>query len=104
MMALLAVLVTTTALAGGGIKKMPADLALPQSGDSPGKVTFAHTTHVDESKPDCTVCHPRLFSILKTQSADRRIVHARMEKGAQCGACHNGKTAFKMDDCGNCHR
>jgi c(7)-type cytochrome triheme protein len=104
MMALLAVLVATTVMAGGGIQKMPSDLTLPQSGDSPGKVTFAHASHVDQGKPDCTICHPKLFSILQARSADRKIVHAKMEKGAQCGACHNGKAAFKMDDCSVCHR
>lgn len=102
-MALLAILVATTVLAGGGIQKMPPDLTLPQSGDSPGKVTFAHSSHVDPARPDCTICHPKLFSILAARSADRKILHAKMEKGAQCGACHNGKTAFKMDDCSVCH-
>jgi hypothetical protein len=33
-----------------------------------------------------------------------RITHAKMEKGRQCGACHNGKAAFGFDDCTACHR
>jgi len=101
----LAVLVAAAAVdAGEGIKKMPADHALQQSPDSPGKVTFNHSSHVDATKPDCTGCHPRLFSILKARSAERRIVHVRMEKGQQCGACHDGKKSFAMDDCTVCHR
>lgn len=74
--------------------------------DSPGKVVFSHQTHVDQSKPDCTTCHPKLFKMLKPGStADGTpIVHAKMEKGRQCGACHNGKDAHGFDDCTTCHR
>ena len=104
MIAALAVLVAATVMAGGDIKKMPADLRLHQSPDSPGKVTFNHASHVDTSKPDCTSCHPRLFSILQDRSKERTILHARMQKGAQCGACHNAKKAFGLDDCSTCHR
>ena len=28
---------------------------------------------------------------------------AQMEKGLSCGACHNGKEAFKIDECAKCH-
>jgi c(7)-type cytochrome triheme protein len=28
---------------------------------------------------------------------------AEMEKGKSCGACHNGKTAFKTGECVKCH-
>jgi c(7)-type cytochrome triheme protein len=32
------------------------------------------------------------------------IVHATMEKGEQCGMCHDGKKAFALDeDCTFCH-
>jgi c(7)-type cytochrome triheme protein len=27
-----------------------------------------------------------------------------MDKGASCGACHNGKKSFGFDDCTLCHR
>lgn len=88
------------------LPKLPEQLTLPQSPDSPGKVTFLHATHLGE-RPDCTRCHPKLFSIMKAspaRAAARRITHANMEKGRQCGACHNGKAAFGFDDCTACHR
>jgi c(7)-type cytochrome triheme protein len=92
---------------GQNLPKLPADVTLPRSSDSPGKVIFAHPSHVGmRAKPDCTQCHPKLFSILKQQprqTADR-ITHARMEKGQKCGACHNGKAAFGFDNCTSCHR
>ena len=28
---------------------------------------------------------------------------AEMEKGKSCGACHNGKAAFKVGECAKCH-
>ncbi len=89
------------------LPKLPDALVLPQAPDSPGKVTFLHVSHLGD-RPDCTRCHPKLFSIMKRAGgktpADRRITHARMEKGRLCGACHNGKAAFGFDDCTACHR
>lgn len=105
--------IVALALAVGGIAiaqdlpKLPDALALQQSGDSPGKVTFLHVSHLGD-RPDCTRCHPKLFSIVKQPAgkvaAGRKITHASMEKGRQCGACHNGKAAFGFDDCTACHR
>jgi c(7)-type cytochrome triheme protein len=100
----LALLVAASVVAGGEVKKMPPDLTLAQSGDSPGKVTFSHATHVDAARPSCVTCHPRLFSILNVKSEERKITHKKMEKGAQCGSCHNGKTMFGFDDCTMCHK
>jgi len=102
-LAMLVTLVVIAASAGGEITRMPADRAMAQAPDSPGTVTFNHSTHVDAEKPDCTSCHPRLFSILRRAEGERRVTHAQMEKGAQCGACH-GKNAFNFDDCTGCHR
>jgi c(7)-type cytochrome triheme protein len=28
----------------------------------------------------------------------------QMEKGKSCGACHDGKRAFALDDCTKCHK
>jgi c(7)-type cytochrome triheme protein len=99
-----ALLAAGTALAGD-LPRLPGALPLPQSGDSPGVVTFRHDMHVDASRPDCISCHPRLFGILG-RSAPRRtqaVTHAAMEKGFACGACH-GKAAFGFEDCSMCHR
>ncbi len=95
-------------LAGAqNMPKLPADLTLQQSPDSPGKVTFSHQNHVAfQAKADCTACHPKLAPILKQKAAGRReaITHAKMEKGQACGACHNGKAAHGFDDCTTCHK
>ena len=98
--------VLATTLFAAELPRLPKDYVFPQGADSPGKVTFSHQSHVDQSKPDCTTCHPKLFKMLKPGStADGTpIVHAKMEKGRQCGACHNGKDAHGFDDCTTCHR
>ena len=94
-----------TAAAAADLKNLPADYAMPQGDGSPGKVTFSHASHVDTKAPACTTCHPENFRILeKGATADGvKVTHARMEKGAQCGACH-GKAAFGFDDCSMCHQ
>ncbi len=92
--------------AGQSLPRLPPDIVLPQSGDSPGKVTFSHVNHVGfQAKPDCTACHPKLASILKRPTGARQapITHEAMLQGRACGACH-GKTAHGFDDCATCHR
>ncbi len=93
-------------VAAQGLPKLPGDLALPLGKDSPGKVIFNHATHVDQAKPDCTTCHPTLFRIVNPTLATgaEHLQHAKMEKGAACGRCHNGKDARGFDDCTMCHR
>jgi c(7)-type cytochrome triheme protein len=97
--------VLATAASAAELKNLPADQDLPAGEGSPGKVTFSHASHVDASKPSCTACHPAAYKILeKAATADGApITHERMEKGAQCGACH-GKEAFGFDDCSMCHQ
>jgi c(7)-type cytochrome triheme protein len=90
-------------LAFAALPKLPAPVALPQTGDSPGVVTFNHESHVDADRPSCTTCHPKHFRILK-RTARTPVTHDRMKQGQQCGACH-GQTAFGFeDDCSMCHR
>lgn len=84
--------------------RLPGPIAMKQSGDSPGPVTFKHDTHVDTAKPACTTCHPREFSILKGSAPKPTITHDEMDKGRYCGSCHNGKKAFALDDCAACHQ
>jgi c(7)-type cytochrome triheme protein len=92
-------------VAAASLPRLPGPLAIAQSADSPGPVTFNHASHVDEAKPACTGCHPREFRILKANAGKRPIRHADMEKGRQCGACHDGKKAFALtDDCTACHK
>jgi c(7)-type cytochrome triheme protein len=96
-------LLATTALAAD-LPRLPVALKLPQTGESPGVVTFNHDMHVDAAQPRCVACHPRAFSILGRSATSRRqaVTHAAMEKGAACGECH-GKSAFNFDDCTMCH-
>jgi c(7)-type cytochrome triheme protein len=92
-----------TALAGQSMPKLPDGLPLAKSADSPGQVTFNHFTHVDEANPSCTSCHSSLFPILKS-SPRPKYTHEVMGKGQLCGACHDGKKAFALDDdCSACH-
>ena len=95
-----------TAAAQSKMPNLPGPYTFAQTGDSPGKVTFNHASHVDEAAPSCTTCHPKAFSILKagTTADGKPITHAAMDKGASCGACHNGKKSFGFDDCTLCHR
>lgn len=84
--------------------RLPGEIRLARHADSPGQVVFDHATHVDSSKPSCTTCHSQGFNILKT-SARKPITHDNFDKASQCGKCHDGKNAFKVDDdCTNCHR
>jgi c(7)-type cytochrome triheme protein len=89
------------AVSAGSLARLPEDRPLPRSADSPGPVVFSHRSHVDERRPDCTVCHPGRFSILRRH--DAAILHADMEQGKSCGSCHDGKNAHGLDDCSSCH-
>ena len=106
-LAMLAALALVTAVAAQSkLPNLPGPYEFKQTGDSPGKVTFNHASHVDEAAPSCTSCHPKAFSILKagTTVDGKPVTHAGMEKGQACGACHNGKKSFGFDDCTLCHR
>ncbi len=106
MLVVVAALAAAASVFAQNLPKLPADIVLPQSGDSPGKVTFSHANHVGfQGKPDCTACHPKLAPILKAPAGAKHapITHAAMLKGEACGACH-GKTAHGFDDCTTCHR
>jgi c(7)-type cytochrome triheme protein len=101
----LAAAVWAVGLGAASLPKLPGELAIARSADSPGQVIFNHATHVDDAKPACTGCHPREFRILKANAGKTPIRHADMEKGRQCGKCHDGKTSFGIaDDCTMCHK
>jgi c(7)-type cytochrome triheme protein len=78
----------------------PEPIHFPASNVSPGRVTFDHASHV---KGKCAQCHPRLFAMKASTSAPPDGMH---EVNA-CGACHDGKRAFAVEDeksCARCHR
>ncbi len=105
-----AIVALGTALATAGLAqtlpKLPQDYPFQKGEGSPGQVTFSHPSHVDLKKPDCTLCHPALFKILAkgAPAEGGPLGHTAMERGKQCGACHNGKAAFGLDTCPLCHR
>jgi c(7)-type cytochrome triheme protein len=84
--------------------RLPGPIKMTRTADSPGQVIFTHATHVDASRPACTACHPREFRILKASSRRAPVTHAEMDKGRACGACHDSKKAFALDDCAACHQ
>jgi c(7)-type cytochrome triheme protein len=88
------------------LPKLPGDYVFPQGDGSPGTVTFSHGSHVDDTRPACTQCHPAVFRILQrgTPAGGGAIVHAEMEAKRQCGACHDDAKAFGLGQCDLCHR
>ncbi|MEI6667846.1 MAG: c(7)-type cytochrome triheme domain-containing protein [Acidobacteriota bacterium] len=104
--AVLCVMATTALVAQNRLPLLPQPHVFAQTGDSPGKVTFNHASHVSDSAPGCTACHPRLFKILTSGTAanGKAITHDAMKQGRACGACHDGKKSFGVDDCSMCHR
>jgi len=83
--------------------RLPGDLTYPPGKDSPGAVTFSHESHVDGKRPNCATCHGGAFPILKAKAAARTAGEA-MHGAQRCGACHDGKAAFGVEDnCEGCH-
>ena len=66
-----------------------------------GSVTFRHDAHVEKSGLPCTACHASLYV---TKEKRQTVTMSQMGKGASCGSCHNGKTAFSVKgSCNQCH-
>jgi len=88
-----------------GLEKFnaPADLVFPKSDESPGQVTFRHSTHVDATRPNCTSCHSATFKMLKIGlQTPPEGPRWNMHEEQRCGACHNGKKGFNLKDADNC--
>lgn len=64
-----------------------------------GPVTFSHKFHAG-SFP-CEECHPRLFSMKRTQG---KMTMEKINEGKFCGACHNGNIASPASECNKCHK
>ena len=63
-------------------------------------VVFSHWRH--RAKFTCRVCHSELDFAMKANATP--ITEAASRKGKFCGACHNGKLAFKhVGNCNRCH-
>ena len=69
-------------------------------------MTFNHSSHVDQAKPDCTTCHPKTFGILGSKGGTRSVMkHKNFENGQQCGHLPQREAAPSplADDCTICH-
>ncbi|MFN8005804.1 MAG: Ni/Fe-hydrogenase cytochrome b subunit [Terriglobia bacterium] len=86
--------------------KLPEEINFPQGEGSPGKVTFRHTSHVDEKRPECTPCHLQRFGLLRSSGAPSSSGKKNdMHHADRCGGCHDGQTAFSTQkDCQSCHQ
>jgi c(7)-type cytochrome triheme protein len=83
---------------------LPASLELRTHEDSPGPVTFDHSSHVDLSAPDCGRCHSGMFKITTEGVLSTMVSGHDSEDGTGCVSCHNGNDAFDWeDDCEMCH-
>ncbi len=90
---LLATALPALAVVGGG--DLPFDVK------GAGKVVFRHEAHVVGAKVGCKECHPKLYlDVARSKPATMK----QMEKGQSCGACHDGKRAFALNDCTKCHQ
>jgi c(7)-type cytochrome triheme protein len=81
--------------------KMPRPIAIKMGKTSPGQCVFSHDQHVNQTQPDCNVCHDRLFKMLPT-TADI----TPDKKMRNCGACHDGVKAvgiMQKERCDSCH-
>ncbi len=85
---------------------LPEDYAFPKGSESPGGVTFSHRSHVDSKNPKCGACHNGPFRLTEAgKPVVGELSQKRIHEGDLCASCHNGKTAFSVqDDCSACHR
>ncbi len=62
-------------------------------------VVFPHWAH--RSDYSCKVCHADLGFKLEANTTE--IKQSDIEAGKYCGKCHNGTTAFGVNECERCH-
>ena len=98
-------LVLAAFLSFGSVMASPPGKNVEFAGGPMGKVTFDGKAHAAKGLK-CPDCHtsPKLFEMKK--GADK-ITMAEMNKGKNCGTCHDGKKAFKSSDpanCSKCHK
>jgi c(7)-type cytochrome triheme protein len=67
-----------------------------------GKVVFSHSQHINkkEMSRNCRACHDAIFDLKKK----KHYTMADMKRGKSCGACHDGKMAFSIAKCADCHQ
>jgi c(7)-type cytochrome triheme protein len=86
---------------GPAARRVPGPHAYSRGGDSPGRVTFRHETHL-RGASGCAACHPKPFRMASAPARPGGGMHER----SACGACHDGAKAFGVEDsdaCARCH-
>jgi len=87
----------------GGAMASPSGKTVEYAGGAAGKVTFDGKVHADKGLK-CNDCHTKIFQMKKDST---KITMTTMNKGENCGTCHNGDKAFKSSDpktCKTCHK
>jgi len=65
-----------------------------------GAVVFSHEAHTGMF--GCDSCHPDLFT---PGPGNKKVSMDAMSEGKSCGACHDGSTAFSVEEnCESCHQ
>src|SRR5262245_24254073 len=91
------------AAAAASLVLLPGDLVFDKTAGASMAVVFRHETHVEFAAWRCSACHPSPFHMLEPTHASS---HEVMNAGGSCGACHDGRKSFGVQDdkaCGNCH-
>lgn len=78
-----------------------ADVVLNKRADSEGvrPVIFSHWFH--RIRYQCRVCHNELGFEMKAGAND--VSMQEITDGKFCGACHDGKIAWSVENCDLCH-
>lgn len=101
-MQVLFVMLATVAFIGAAVA-VPPGKTIEFAGGPMGKVTFDGKLHADKGLK-CDSCHTKVFQMKKSTA---KITMAAMNKGENCGTCHNGTKSFKSSDpakCTTCHK
>jgi len=85
----------------GVCKAEYADVVLNKRADSEGvrPVIFSHWFH--RIRYQCRVCHSELGFEMKAGAND--VSMQEITDGKFCGACHDGKIAWSVENCDLCH-
>ena len=93
--------VAALALGGGEARAEYGDIVMNQYSDAAGirPVVFPHWFH--RVRFSCKACHSDLGIKFKTGGNEMTMV--KVMDGLYCGACHNGKMAWTVENCDLCH-
>lgn len=93
------------AMAEPELLRLPPPYTFPAGAESPGPVVFDHEVHSMTVDNQCKACHASLFRLTEPgRPVSGKLTYEAVHEGALCASCHDGKTAFAVDeDCSNCH-